>query len=114
MKRYVVASKQITDASKNTTKTTQPFFLEASNKNLKTFHITTAGSANNGKHYRVVCVDPMITYCICIMMRGRIYSETWPEHKENPEGGAGGISQGLRLYFTIYPHSSDYTDIVNI
>ena len=52
-------------------------------------------------------------YCICIMLRGRIYSEIQPDHEGNPEGGAQGISQGLRLYFTVYPDLSHITDILN-
>ena len=36
------------------TKTTQPFLPAPSTWSLKTCHITTADSANNGRHYRVV------------------------------------------------------------
>ena len=37
----------MTDASKNMTKTTQPFLPGTSTWSLKTYNITTAGSANN-------------------------------------------------------------------
>ena len=52
-------------------------------------------------------------YCICFMTRGGIYGKIQPEHKGNPEGKAQGISQGLTLYFTVYPDSSHNTDILN-
>ena len=47
------------------------------------------------------------------MTRGGIYGEIYPEQEENPEGGAQGISWGLRLYFTVYPDLSHNTDILN-
>ena len=42
-----------------------------------------------------------------------IYSEILPKHKGNLEGGAQGISQMLRLYFTVYPDLSHNTAILN-
>ena len=45
---------EMTDTSKNMTKSTQPFISAPSTWSLKICHITTAGSANNGRHYRVV------------------------------------------------------------
>ena len=50
MKRYVVALQEMTDASKSMTKTTHPFLPATSNCSLKTCHIWSAGSANNGRH----------------------------------------------------------------
>ena len=51
--------------------------------------------------------------CICIMTRGGIYGELLPDYEGNLEGGARGISQGLRLYFTVYPDLSHNTDILH-
>ena len=45
-------------------------------------------------------------YCNCIVTRGGLYDEILPEPKGNPEGGAQGISRGLRHYFIVYPYSS--------
>ena len=50
-------------------------------------------------------------YCVCILTRRGIYGEIWPEHKGNPEGGARGISRGLRLYFTLYHGLAIYTEV---
>ena len=50
---------------------------------------------------------------ICIMTRGEMYGELKPEHEGNPEGGAGWISRGLRLNFTVYSDLSHNTDILN-
>ena len=47
------------------------------------------------------------------MTRGGIYDAIYPEHKGNLEGKTQGISQGLRLYFIVFPDSSHYTDILN-
>ena len=44
---------------------------------------------------------------------GGIYSEIQTGLEGNPEGGARGIFQGLRLYFTKYPDLSPNTDIIN-
>ena len=33
-----------------------------------------------------------LIYCNCIVTRGGVYDEIWPEPKGNPEGGARGIS----------------------
>ena len=52
--------------------------------------------------------------CICILTRGGIRGEISPEYKVNPEGGALGISRGLRLYFSVYPNSSHNTVIINL
>ena len=48
---------EMTDASKNMTKSTQPFISAPSTWSLKISHITTAGSANNSRHYRVVWLN---------------------------------------------------------
>ena len=47
------------------------------------------------------------------MTRGGIYGEIYPKHVGNPKGADQGISQGLRLCFTIFPHLSYITDILN-
>ena len=47
------------------------------------------------------------------MERGGIYDEIYPEHEGNPEGGAQGISQVLRLYLTIHPDLSHNIEILN-
>ena len=49
---------EMTDASKNMTKSTHPFISAPSTWSLKICHITTAGSANNGRYYRVVWLTP--------------------------------------------------------
>ena len=51
--------------------------------------------------------------CICIVARGWMYGEIWPEPEGNAEGEARGISWGLGLYFTVYPYLSHTTDILN-
>ena len=61
---------ETTDASKNMTKSTQPFILAPSTWSFKIFHITTAGSANNGRHYRVVWPIPeekILSHLMCHM-----------------------------------------------
>ena len=45
----------------------------------------------------------LMVYSICIETRGGIYGDILPEPKGSPNGKAQGISQGLRLYFTVYP-----------
>ena len=50
--------------------------------------------------------------CICITTRGGMFGKNTPAQVGNPEGGAQGISQGLRLYFTVYADLSHNTDIL--
>ena len=54
-----------------------------------------------------------VLYCICIVTRGGIYNEIWPEPRGNPDGKAQGISQGLMLYFIVFPDSNHNTDILS-
>ena len=49
----------------------------------------------------------------CIYTRGGIYRQILPEPEGNTKGESRGISQGLMLYFTVYPNSSHKTDILN-
>ena len=93
-----------TDNSINTFKKTaiHPFYLkQAFLLNRQGTHNFTIYSLFTGRYH---CL-----YCICIMTRGEIN----PEHEGNPEGGAQGISRGLRLYFTVYPYLNHNTDIIN-
>ena len=46
------------------------------------------------------------THCV-------LHNEIKPEPKGNPEGEAGGISRGIRLYFIVYPDLSYNTGILN-
>ena len=86
-----------TDNSINTFKTAiHPFYLK------QALLLNRQGTQNFTGRY--LCL-----YCICIMTRGEIN----PEHEGNPEGGAQGISRGLRLYFTVYPYLNHNTDILN-
>ena len=48
----------------------------------------------------------------CIVTKGGIYCEIWPQPEGNPEGRAWGISLGLRLYFTVHPFSRHNTDTI--
>ena len=71
----------------------------------------------NGKYEMrkksTVCIFAKKKYCNCIVTRGGVYDEISPEPKGNPEGGARGISRGLRRYFIVYPDSSHNTVILN-
>ena len=46
------------------------------------------------------------------MTREGIYNEIKSDHEGNPECGAQGISQGLWLYFTVYPNVGNNTDFI--
>ena len=59
-------------------------------------------------------VHPEILYLYYDERRDIRWNSAWAlGHKGSSEGGARGISRGLRLYFTMYPNLSHNTDILN-
>jgi len=63
--------------------------------------------------YRVVEIWVGREYCNSIVTRVGVYDGILPGPKENHEGGARGISRGLRQYLVVYPDLSHNTVILN-
>ena len=78
-------------------------------KTLKQAFLLNRQGTKNFTIYSLFTGRYLCLYCICIMTRGEIK----PENEGFPNGRTQGISQGLRLYFTVYPELNHNTDILN-
>ena len=57
-------------------------------------------------------LEPLLNVFFIVTKEG-IYNEIYTKPKGISEGEAQGISQGLRLYFIVFPDLSHNTDILN-
>ena len=68
---------EMPEAYKNMRKTTQPFMPAPSTWRLKICHIRTAGSTNNGGHYRVVWLSPFPPFVSLVSIFQTPSSKLW-------------------------------------